>query len=72
LLRRHLLRHDLRGTALRLRSLKRGRERHQPALIMPGLQLVLTITAGNYDLPGQGEMPLRLWRDMVLQNLSVE
>jgi hypothetical protein len=39
---------------------------------MPGLQLVLTITAGNYDLPGQGEMPLRLWRDMVLQNLSVE
>jgi CubicO group peptidase (beta-lactamase class C family) len=44
----------------------------QRLFIMPGLQLVLTITAGNYDLPGQGEMPLRLWRDMVLQNLSVE
>jgi hypothetical protein len=34
LLRRHLLRHDLHGTALRLRSLKRVRERHQPALIV--------------------------------------
>jgi CubicO group peptidase (beta-lactamase class C family) len=44
----------------------------QRLFVMPGLELALTITAGNYDRPDQFEMPLRLWRDLVLPSLSAD
>jgi CubicO group peptidase (beta-lactamase class C family) len=44
----------------------------QRLLVMPGLELAVAITAGNYDQPGQSQMPLRLWRDILLPRLIVE
>jgi len=44
---------------------------------LPGLhgvvitELALAITAGNYDRPDLRPMPLTLWRDIVLPNLTV-
>lgn len=37
--------------------------------VAPALRLVVAITAGNYDQPGQGRMPTTLWRDVVLPSL---
>jgi hypothetical protein len=37
--------------------------------VAPTLQLVVAITAGNYDQPGQGRMRTTLWRDVVLPSL---
>jgi hypothetical protein len=37
--------------------------------VVPGLELVVAITAGNYDQPDQGQMPLRLWREFVLPSV---
>jgi CubicO group peptidase (beta-lactamase class C family) len=41
----------------------------QRLFVMPGLELAVVIAAGNYDQPDQGQMPLRLWRDIVLPSL---
>jgi CubicO group peptidase (beta-lactamase class C family) len=44
----------------------------QRLIVMPGLELVIAITAGNYDQPGQREMPLALWRDLVLPAVATD
>jgi hypothetical protein len=44
----------------------------QRLIVMPGLELVIAITAGNYDQPGQREMPLALWRDLVLPAVTAD
>jgi hypothetical protein len=44
----------------------------QRLYVVPGLELAVAITAGNYDQPGQGQMPLKLWRDTVLPSLTVD
>ena len=44
----------------------------QRLFVMPGLELAVVITAGNYNQPDQSQMPLRLWRDIVLPGLIVD
>jgi CubicO group peptidase (beta-lactamase class C family) len=44
----------------------------QRLYIVPGLQLAMAITAGNYNKPDQGQTPLRLWRELVLPSLVVD
>jgi hypothetical protein len=39
---------------------------------VPSLELAVAITAGNYNQPGQGQMPLTLWRDIVWPSLTVD
>jgi hypothetical protein len=44
----------------------------QRLYVVPGLELVVAVTAGNYNQPGQGQMPLALWRDLVIPSLTVD
>jgi len=41
----------------------------QRLFILPGLDLVLAITAGNYDTPDQWVPPIRIVREVVLPSL---
>jgi CubicO group peptidase (beta-lactamase class C family) len=42
----------------------------QRLFVFPGLDLVVAITAGNYDTPGQGVPPTRVIREVVLPAIS--
>jgi hypothetical protein len=44
----------------------------QRLYVVSGLELVVAITAGNYDRPDPRPMPLTLWRDTVLPSLTVD
>ena len=44
----------------------------QRLYVVPGLELVVAIAAGNYDRPDLRPMPLTLWRDIVLPSLTVD
>jgi CubicO group peptidase (beta-lactamase class C family) len=44
----------------------------QRLYVVPGLELAVAMTAGNYDQPGQRQMPLTLWRDIVWPSLTVD
>ena len=43
----------------------------QRLYVVPGLELAVAITAGNYNRPDQGQMPLKLWREIVLPGVLV-
>jgi hypothetical protein len=42
----------------------------QRLFVFPGLDLVVAITAGNYDTPGQSVPPTRVIREVVLPVIS--
>jgi CubicO group peptidase (beta-lactamase class C family) len=44
----------------------------QRLYVVPGLELAVAMTAGNYDQPGQRQMPLTLWRDIVWPSLTAD
>lgn len=42
----------------------------QRLYVMPDADLAVAVVCGNYNRPGQGMTPLRIWRDIVLANLK--
>jgi CubicO group peptidase (beta-lactamase class C family) len=44
----------------------------QRLYVLPGLELAVAMTAGNYDQPSQGQLPLRLWRELLLPSLGAD
>jgi hypothetical protein len=46
------------------------RQWRSAALIFPGLDLAVAITAGNYDTPDQWIPPTRLIREVILPAIS--
>jgi len=42
----------------------------QRLYVAPGLELAVAISAGNYNKPDQGQMPLKLWRKIVLPGVA--
>ncbi len=41
----------------------------QRLFLMPSAGLCLVVLAGNYNMPGQGAFPMRVWQEIVLANL---
>jgi CubicO group peptidase (beta-lactamase class C family) len=42
----------------------------QRLLVTPGMGLVVAIAAGNYNKPGQGQLPSKVWREFVLAGIG--
>jgi hypothetical protein len=42
----------------------------QRLALTPGMGLAVAIAAGNYDKPGQGQLPMKVFREFVLAGIG--